>query len=109
MSLTHIRIPVTTGHPEAGWFGYLYLWQAQRNGAVGARLQMNDPRDFTKRDMDWEDTVGVDALGDFHAPVSLEEDSWGIIHDHFPHLHRAGTPQVKVGRHWHGKALVHSA
>jgi len=107
--MEHIRIPVSTGHPEAGWFGYLYLWQSQRNGAIGARLHMNDPLSWRRMDWDWDDTVGVDALGPDHHPVSLEEDSWAIIHDHFPTLRVAGTPQVKVGAQWHGKVLVHSA
>lgn len=109
MSLKHIRIPVSINHPEAGWFGYLYLWQFQRNGAIGARLHMNDPRSWRRTEWEWDETVGVDALGDFHHDVSLEEDSWGIIADHFPHVRVVGTPEVKVGREWHGKVLVHSA
>lgn len=109
MSLKHIRIPVTTGHPEAGWFGYLYLWQAQSNGAIGARLHMNDPRSWRKMDWAWDDTVAIDALGESHEPCPLEVDAFAIINDHFPHLTMAGTPQVKVGREWHGKVLVHSA
>lgn len=106
--MKHIRIPVTTGHQEAGWFGYLYLWQAQRNGAIGARLHMNDPRSWRRMDWDWDDTIGVDALGECHHPVSLEEDSLGVMIDHFPNLRRAGTLEVKVGRQWQIKELVNS-
>jgi hypothetical protein len=102
--MKHIRIPVTTGHQEAGWFGYLYLWQAQTNGAVGARLHMNDPRSWGKMDWDWEDTVAVDALGQSHESITLEQDSWAIIHDHFPHLRVAGSCEVKMGRQWMIKA-----
>jgi hypothetical protein len=107
--MKHIRIPVSTGHPEAGWFGYLYLWQCQRNGAIGARLHMNDPRSWRRQDWEWDETRAIDALGPSHSPVPLEQDVVDILHDHFPHLRMAGTIQVKVGREWHGKVLVHSA
>lgn len=99
MSLKHIRIPVTTGHPEAGWFGYLYLWQAQSNGAVGTRLHMNDPLSSQPREWFWEDAIGVDAIG-YDNIVPLEQDAMNIIHDHYPRLRVVGTVQVKSGRVW---------
>lgn len=99
MSLKHIRIPVTTGHPEAGWFGYLYLWQAQSNGAVGTRLHMNNPLSSQPRDWFWEDAIGVDAIG-YDNIVPLEQDAMDIIHDHYPRLRVVGTVQVKSGRVW---------
>lgn len=100
--MKHIRIPVTTGHYEAGWFGYLYVWQGQPNGAVGTRLEMNDPREFPSQGMRWEDPIGVDALGG-PLVMPLEEDSWGIMADHYPDLRRRGGVEYKQGVKWVAK------
>jgi len=99
--MKHIRIPVTTGHMEAGWFGYLYLWQCQSNGAVGTRLQMNDPREFPSKGMTWEEPMGVEAVG-YDNIIPLEVDALDILNDHYPHLKRCGTHQTKMGRQWVG-------
>lgn len=100
--MEHIRIPVSYNHPEAGWFGYLYFWRDMPNGAVGTRLQMNDPRlgsGLSK--MEWDDTRGFGGLsGDL--PVTLREDAEAIMHDSYPYLRRAGDDQVKSGRYWVG-------
>lgn len=98
--MRHIRIPVTTGHPEAGWFGFLYMWQCQSNGAVGTRLQMNDPREPISNwlRMYWEDTQGFDALAGPDVP--LEKDAEAIMEEFYPHLRVCGDLDIKVGRAW---------
>lgn len=98
--MMQIRIPVSMGHVEAGWFGYLHMWQCQPNGAIGTRLEMNDPRDSSLRGMRWEETIGADALGPDHHLVPLEEDSMGVMIDHYPHLSRVGAIQHKIGKAW---------
>lgn len=105
--MRQIRIPVSTGHEEAGWFGFLYMWQGQPNGAVGTRLQMNDPRKPFSNwlRMEWEDTIGVDALAENHT-VPLEQDATAIMGDFYPHLRVVGTTQVKSGRQWIGNSGI---
>lgn len=107
--MKHIRIPVTMGPQEAGWFGYLYMWQGQPNGAVGTRLQMNDPRDFRGLgQMKWEDPIGTDALaGDKIVPLMSDADD--IMHDYYPHLRQSGSLQEKQGRQWVFPVQVHKA
>lgn len=96
--MKHIRIPVTMGHPEAGWFGYVYLWQSQRNGVVGSRLQWFDPRHGGSPD--WEETQSHDRLHPM-AEESFEDDAHDIIAEHY-NLTLAGSTQSKRGRHWYG-------
>lgn len=97
--MRQIRIPVSCGHPEADWFGYLYFWQCQPNGAVGSRLHMNDPLSSHPREWFWEEPIGVDAIG-YGNTIPLEQDALDIMHDHYPRLRVVGTVQVKSGRVW---------
>lgn len=90
---------MSCGHPEAGWFGYLYMWQCQPNGTVGTRLHMNDALSPSSRDWEWEPVITADPIG-YDNPLPLEEDSWGILSDFYPHLYRVGQLEVRHGRSW---------
>lgn len=56
--------------------------------------------------MSWEEPIGVDAIA-ADITVPLERDAEDIMADYYPRLRVAGSTQVKVGRYWHGPALVY--
>jgi hypothetical protein len=102
--MKHIRIPVTdrstsSRDGEGAWFGYIYLWQCQENGAVGSRLQWIDGTSWPYTEA-WEETQGHQGLAEgWEKP--LEEDALDILNDHYKVV-QAGTPQIKMGRFWVG-------
>lgn len=103
--MKHIRIPVTDRSPESrdgegAWFGYLYAWQFQSNGAVGTRLELIDDRSFPSVKI-WDETKGFEAMGAGYA-VPLEQDVLDILAEGYKGWGPAGSVQYKVGRHWVG-------
>lgn len=101
--MKHIRIPITdthhtSPHYEGAWFGYIYAWQAQRNGAVSTRIQWFDPRNWPNTPT-WDDVSTWDRLPE-DCTVSFEDDVKDMIEEHTPFIYQAGAIQHKVGAHW---------
>lgn len=110
--MKHIRIPVSDRSPysknaEGAWFGYVYFWQCQPDGAVGSRLEWKSP--LNSFESIWEEPQGHEKLAEgFEVP--FEQDVLDIIHDDYNRLVVAGVMQTKVGRHWIGPSgMVHKA
>lgn len=106
--MKHIRIPVTDRSPysknaEGAWFGYVYFWQCQPNGAVSSRLEWKSPFDRFESSFAWEEPQCHEKLAE-GSEVPFEQDVLDIINDDYNRLVVAGRAQTKMGRQWIGSS-----